>query len=147
MNRMFRQRKPLLYLFVILTTLTIIGCSEEICNPDITEDQVIGTWVLTKIIASYPIGSKEVNPEEESLSVTIIVSSDRTFRQNQVLKGETTSINGTWSVSGSSLNVVSPSGTFTFPCRIDGNTLQVASTIKDPDSGTPLPVTLKFTKQ
>jgi hypothetical protein len=144
---MILQMKTLLSFFMILTVLTIFGCKEEINAPSISEKDIIGTWVLTKIIASYPSGKKEMTPQEANLTMTIILNSDKTFQQNQNSKGQVTNNSGTWSVENAVLTIISASGTFNLLCRIKGNILQVASTILDPDSGNVLPITLELTKQ
>ena len=144
---MFHQKKSLLSFFIILTALTIAGCKEDINAPNISENDIIGTWVLTKIIASYPSGKEELTPQEANLTMTIILNSDKTFQQNQNLKGQITNKSGTWSIANGVLTVISTSGTFTLLCRLYGNILQVASTIIDPDSGNILPLTLELTKQ
>ena len=144
---MFHQKKSLLSFFIILTALTIAGCKEDINAPNISEKDIIGTWVLTKIIALYPSGKKELTPQEENLTMTIILNIDKTFQQNQNSKGQITNNSGTWSIANGVLTVISTSGTFTLLCRLYGNILQVASTIIDRDSGNILPITLEFTKQ
>ena len=144
---MFHQNKSLLSFFIILTALTIADCKGDVNAPNISENDLIGTWVLTKIIASYPSGKKELTPQEANLTMTIILNSDKTFQQNQNLKGQITNKSGTWSIANGVLTVISTSGTFTLLCRLYGNILQVASTIIDPDSGNILPLTLELTKQ
>jgi len=144
---MFRQKKFLLSFFIILTALTIFGCREDINAPNISENDIIGTWVLTKVIASYPSGKKEMTPQEANLTMTIILNSNKTFQQNQNSKGQVTNNSGTWSIANAVLTILSTSGTFTLLCRLYGNILQVASTILDPDSGNVLPITLELTKQ
>jgi hypothetical protein len=124
-----------------------VGCKEDINLPNISENDIIGTWILTKIIASYPSGKKELTPQEANLTMTIILNSDKTFLQNQNSKGQITNNSGTWSIANGVLTVISTSGTFTLLCRLYGNILQVASTIIDPDSGNILPLTLELTKQ
>ena len=147
MVEIFRQKKSPLSFFIILTALTIVGCKEDINLPNISENDIIGTWILTKIIASYPSGKKELTPQEANLTMTIILNSDKTFQQNQNSKGQITNNSGTWSIANGVLTVISTSGTFTLLCRLYGNILQVASTIIDPDSGNILPLTLELTKQ
>ena len=144
---MFHQKKSLLSVFIILTALTIVGCKEDNNAPNISENDIIGTWILTKIIASYPSGKKELTPQEANLTMTIILNSDKTFQQNQNSKGQITNNSGTWSIANGVLTVISTSGTFTLLCRLYGNILQVASTKIDPDSGNILPLTLELTKQ
>jgi hypothetical protein len=144
---MFCQKKFLLSFFILLTALTIVGCKEDINSSNISEKDVIGTWVLTKIIASYPSGQKELTPQEENLSMTIILNSDKTFQQNQNSKGQVTNNSGTWSLANGEITVISTSGTYTLLCRLYGNILQIASTLLDPASGNMLPITLEFTKQ
>jgi hypothetical protein len=143
----FHQRKSVLSLFIILTTLIVLGCNKNINNPDVSEDEVVGKWVLTKIIASYPFGTKELTPQEENSAAIIILNSDKTYQRNQNIQGQVTNDSGTWSVANGALTVTSASGTFTFPCHVNGKILQIATTKLDPDSGNTLPITLEFTKQ
>lgn len=144
---MFHHKKSLLSFFIILTTFTLVGCNEDITNSIVSEDEIIGTWVLTKIIASYPSGKKEITPQEENLAITISLDSDKTYQKNQNAQGQITNDSGTWSIANGVLTVISDSETFIFPCRVNGNILQLATTTKDPDSGIMLPITLEFTKQ
>lgn len=144
---MFHHKKTLLSFFIILTTLTLVGCNEDITNSIVSEDEIIGTWVLTKIIASYPSGKKEITPQEEDLAITIIIDIDKTYQRYQNAQGQITNDSGTWSIANGVLTVISDSETFIFPCRVNGNILQLATTTKDPDSGIMLPITLEFTKQ
>lgn len=144
---MFHHKKLLFSFFIILTSLTLIGCNDGITNYIISEDELIGTWDLTKIIASYPTGKKETTPQEENLAITITIDINKTYQKYQNAQGQITNDSGTWSIENGVLIVISASETFIFPCRINGNILQLATTIKDPDSGIMLPITLEFTKQ
>lgn len=144
---MYNPQKSLISVLIFLSSLTIVGCKENINAPNISEKDIIGTWVLTKIIASYPSGNKDLAPQEENLAMTIIINSDKTFQQTQNSKGQITNKSGTWSLSKGVLTVITTSETFTLVCRLYGNILQVASTIIDPDSGSILPITLELTKQ
>ena len=144
---MFHHKKSLLSFFIILATLILVGCNSDITNSEVSEDEIIGTWVLTKIIASYPSGTQELTPQEENLAITIIIDIDKTYQRYQNAQGQITNDSGTWSIANGVLTVVSDTETFNFPCRVNGNILQLASTTKDPDSGIMLPITLEFTEQ
>ena len=143
---MFRQRKLLLSFLIILTIVITNGCDDEIINPDISEDEIIGTWVLTKIIVSYPIGQKEQSPTEENLALTITLKNDKSYLRSQNNKGQITKDAGTWSITHGLLSLTSDSKTFTFPCRLNENILQVAATVVDPNSGFMIPIRLEFSK-
>ncbi len=147
MAGIFYQRKSLFSLFIILIVLTVIGCDENISNPVVSENEVIGEWVLTKIIASSPLGTQEFTPQEQNSDVTIILNSDKTYQRNQNIQGQVTNDSGNWSVANGAITMVSDSAAYTFPCHINGNKLQITTTITDPDSGTILPITLEFTKR
>jgi hypothetical protein len=142
----FYRRKFLFSLFIILTVMTAVGCDEEINNPDVSESEVVGSWVLTKIISS-PLGALELTPQEENSAVTIILNGDKTYQRNQNIQGQVTDDSGTWSVANGAIIMVSDSVAYTFPCHFNGNKLQIATTRTDPESGTILPITLEFTKQ
>lgn len=144
---MFRQRKSLLYFLVIFTIVITSGCDDEIINPDIPEDEIIGSWVLIKIIVSYPIGQKEQSPTEKNLALIITLKKDKTYLRSQNNKGQITNDTGTWSISHGLLSLTSDSKTFNFPCRLNGNILQVATTVVDPNSGFMIPIRLEFSKQ
>jgi len=143
---MFLQRKFLLSFLIIFTVLMTYGCDDEIINPDISEAEIIGTWILTKIIVSYPIGQKEQSPTEENLALTIILKNDKTYLRSQNNKGQITNDTGTWSIERAVLSLTSDSKTFNFPCRLDGNILLAATTVIDPDSGFMVPLKLEFSK-
>ena len=144
---MFHHKKLLFSFIIILNTLIFIGCDDGITNYIISEDELIGTWDLTKIIAYYPSGKKETTSQEENLVITIIIDSNKTFQRYQNAQGQITNDSGTWSVENGKLTIISNSETYIFPCRINGNILQLATNVKDPDSGIMLPITLEFKKQ
>lgn len=144
---MFHHKNLLLSFFIFLTTLILISCDDGITNYTISEDELIGTWDLIKIIAYYPSGKKETTAQEENLSATIIIDSNKTFQRYQNAQGQITNDSGTWSIANGVLTVKTASETFNFPCRINGNLLQLGTKVKDPDSGIMLPITLEFKKQ
>lgn len=144
---MYRQEKSLLFFIAMLVVFTFGGCSEYLLNPDIQENELVGTWNLTAILASYPSGKKTLSPGEENLMMVITLNKDRTYSRTQNNRGEITSDAGKWSVESAILTLASGEGTYAFPCRIEGNTLQTSTTIINPDTGNILPVTLEFTKE
>ncbi|MGA7836573.1 MAG: DUF5004 domain-containing protein [Ignavibacteriaceae bacterium] len=144
---MIRFRTYLLLFIIIFAAQSFMGCEEYILNPDIPEEELVGTWNLTKIIASYPSSKKELSPEEENLTMKIRLNSDKTYNRNQNNRGDIINDSGNWSITNSVLTLVSSEGIFKFPCRLNENILQTTATIIDPDSGNMLPVTLEFTKE
>ena len=144
---MFRSKKSLLFLIITIVSILASGCESGTDTPDLKEDQLIGSWILTRIIASYPDGKKDFTPEQKSIAMTISVNSDKTFRRVQTLNGTLTDDSGTWTISGNVLMVSLTSGSFNFPCQIDGNKLQASTTMNDPDTGAMVPVIFEFTKQ
>lgn len=143
---MLLQGKFLLSFIIFLSALLFAGCGEYILNPDIPEEELIGTWRLTKILASYPAGKKELSPGAENLTMVIALNGDGTYNSNQNNRGEITDENGTWTIEHAVLTLHSSGEIYSFPCRINENVLQTSTMIIDPDSGTMLPVTLEFTK-
>ena len=123
------------------------GCDDELVNPDIPESEIIGSWVLTKIIVSYPIGQKEQSPSEENLALIIILKNDGTYLRSQNNKGQITEDSGSWRITHGLLSLTSDSKIYTFPCRLNENILQVATTVVDPNSGFMIPIRLEFSKQ
>ena len=145
---MFLQRVSFLFLIALLIFLLFPGCKENINAPDISEEEIIGTWVLTKIIASYPTGGKqESTPEAENFEITITLNNDRTFQRNQNINGEITNDSGNWSIDHAKLSLVTSTDIFSFACRLNENILQASTTVIDPDSGGIIPITLEFTRQ
>ncbi len=147
MAEIFHQRKSLFSLFIMSAVLIVAGCDEDDNTPNIMENDVIGTWVLTKIIVTYPLGAIEIYPQEENSTAIIILNSDKTYQRDQNIQGQVANDSGSWSVANGTLIIVSDSVTYNFPCHINGNKLQIATTRTDPDSGTILPITLEFTRQ
>jgi hypothetical protein len=143
---LFYQRKSLPALFIILITFTIISCKGDINGPFVSEDEIIGSWQLTKIIASYSSGTKELTPEEENIEFTITLDSSRTYQRYQNYNGDIINDNGTWNLENGRLTLISDSGSITFLIKLNGDKLQVAATLTDPDSGILVPVTLEFSK-
>jgi len=144
---LFHRIKSLPAFFIILLTLTNISCKEDVTGPFVSEDEVIGTWKLTKIFASYSTGVQELTPEEENIAFTITLNSDKTYQRNQDYNGDIVNDSGTWSLSNGILRLTAESGSITFPIKVNGGKLQVATNLPDPDSGLLVPVTLEFTQQ
>ena len=116
-------------------------------KPFVPEDEIIGTWQLTKIYASYTTGQQELTPEQENISFKITLNGDKTYQRNQDYNGDVINDNGTWSLSNSNLTLSSASGSITFLIKVNGGKLQVSTNLPDPNSGLLVPVTLEFTRQ
>ena len=143
---MFYQRKSLPAFLIVIIIFSVFSCKENINGPFISEDEIIGSWQLTKIIASYSSGTKELTPEEENIEFTITLDSSGTYQRYQDYNGDIINDIGTWNLENGRLTLSSNSGSITFPIKLNGDKLQVATTLPDPDSGILVPVTLEFTK-
>lgn len=139
------------FLVILIVSIIILlnGCKKDDSNPTASGDELVGTWVLTKIIVTAPQGKINMTPQEAGLTMTVSLKSDRTYQQTQTTTQEgQTFENGTWSVSNGTLTAKATSGnTQSFPYRIIGNTLQLDTATTDPSTGALLPMTLEFTKQ
>jgi hypothetical protein len=144
---MFLFKKIFFTIIFITAIIIFFSCEEEIVNPDIPESEIIGTWVLTKIIVSYPIGEREITPQSRNLALTIELKSNNTFMRHQNNQGEITNDQGTWSIEMGVLALVTSSNTYTFPCRLNNNILLAATSVIDPDTKFLIPLKLELTKQ
>lgn len=134
----------LLMIAVILMT----GCAKDDNPTSSAGDELVGTWVMTKIILTT-LGNTELTPSAVGYSATIIMKSDRTFTANYADPDGATTDAGTWSVANGKLSLKSSTGeTEETPYTLNGNKLTIETTLDVPlISPLPVPVKLEFTKQ
>lgn len=135
-------------IFTIILTTTFIflmSCSKD-DNPVSSEDQIVGTWVLTKLILPN-YGNMELTPEQAGISLTFKMKSDKTFEVIIVESGTTTNDSGTWNAANGKLTMKSKSGEEeTFDYTIQGNKLRVTTQMDIENLGN-MTVIMEFTKQ
>ncbi len=139
--------KPSKILSLLLIALMILtGCSKD-DNPTSSDgDNLVGTWVLTKIILTS-LGNTELSPSQAGFSATIIMRSDRTFTATYSDSDGPSTDSGTWSVADGKLTMKSSTGeTQVWPFGLSGNKLTVETNLEVPNLGN-IPVRLEFTKQ
>jgi len=143
---MLMKSKSILFILIIFVTTLLSSCEEEILYSDIPEEDIIGKWELTKIIVSYPIGTKKLNPNEENSSLVMVLNKDKSYQRMQNNRGEITNDSGKWEIELGILSLISDSKTSTFPCILERNTLRTITTVVDPESKFLVPVKMEFQK-
>jgi len=143
------RRMKLFYplLIVFLSSIAFNSCKKD-DNPLASGDELIGTWVLTKLTTTTPQGKVERTPQEAQFEMTIVIRSDRTYTSTTVDHSVIDTDNGTWSVSGDKITVKHEDQTTeVMTYRISGNKLYIDRTVTDSSSGEEMPLTLEYTKQ
>ena len=144
---MRRLKISLPLLIVFLSSITFNGCKKD-DNPLAPGDELIGTWVLTKLTMTTPQGKVDMTPQEAQFEMTVVIRSDRTYTSTTVDQSVTETDNGTWSVSGDKITVKHQNQTTeVMTYRISGNKLYFDQTTTDSTSGEEMLITLEFTKQ
>jgi len=115
------------FFFLIILTAAIISCSDDDDSSTAPEgnaeidNALVGTWVLTKILA--PIAT---TPEAAGISLTALFNEDGTLELTTV-DSEGTSINtGTWSTSSGTITITiegEEPGSSAY--TVDGNTATI----------------------
>lgn len=139
--------KRLLLLLTLLSLLFFtLGCEKE-DNPVSPEEQVIGTWVLAKIIYTTPDGTIEFTPDAANISITLVINSDHTFSANVTQEDSTETIVGTWTVVNGKVTIESTADEEpqVMDYTIDNNVLRMTINYTD-ETGTQT-VTLVFNKK
>jgi len=145
---MSNLRRSFLFILAAIVLIIAYGCKKDDSNPTASGDDLVGTWVLTKVIVITPQGKVNYTPQQAGITMTVTLRSDKTYQQTQTTNGQTTNESGTWSVSNGSIIANATTGTtMTLPYRVNGNILQLDSTTTDPSTGAVLPMTLEYTKQ
>lgn len=131
---------------IMIAVILITGCSKDDNPASSAGDELVGTWVMTKIILTS-LGNTELTPSAVGYSATIIMKSDRTFTANYADSDGATTDAGTWSVANGKLSLKSSTGeTQETPYTLNGNKLTIETTLDVPTFGQ-IPVKLEFTKQ
>lgn len=139
------KRNKFLIVLLVLATL-LASCSKDDNPTSSSGDELVGTWVLTKIIL-ISLGNTELNPAQVGFSGTIIMKSDRTFSATFTDADGPSTDSGTWSAANGKLTLKSSSGdTQVWPYGLSGNKLTIETNLEIPNLGN-IPVRLEFTKQ
>lgn len=139
-----KRNKFLSVLFIALILFS--GCSKDDEPTSSSGDELVGTWILTKIILTS-LGNTELNPAQVGFSGTIIMKSDRTFTATFTDSDGPSTDSGTWSAANGKLTMKSSSGeTQVWPYGLTGNKLTIETNLDIPNLGN-IPVRLEFTKQ
>ncbi|MEJ5351161.1 MAG: lipocalin family protein [Melioribacteraceae bacterium] len=143
------MREKLFTLFLITLLIFTASCNKE-DNPVSPENDIVGTWVLTKLILP-DYGNMEINPQQAGISVTFKMKSDHTFEATFTDSEGSETDTGTWSVSNGKITMKSNSGeTQTFDYEISGNKLRITLQMDLSEFGMPgvnTRVIMEFTKQ
>ncbi len=143
-------RKKILVSFIITLIIFATACNKD-DNPVSPENDMVGTWVLTKIILP-DYGNMEITPEQAGVSVTLKIKSDHTFEITFIDSEGTNTETGTWSVSNGKITIKSSSGeTQTLDYEFSGNKLRITSQMDLSGLGIAgmgnMRVIMEFTKQ
>lgn len=131
---------------LLFVSLFFAGCDKDDDPASSSGDELVGTWVLTKITL-ISLGNTELTPQQVGYSATIIMKSDKTFSATYTDSDGTTTDSGTWSVANGKLTLKSSVGeTQELPYGMTGNKLTVETVLEVPTFGE-IPVRLEFTKQ
>jgi len=125
---------------LIITVIFFAGCGDDNGNGP-TQNELIGTWEMTKITAEISGVSMTGTPEEADLHITLIINSDNTVESTKIQGGVTETGTGTWDTSEKKLILQGDDGATITDYTITGNILIISYW----DEGTFY--TLEFTKQ
>jgi hypothetical protein len=122
-------------------------------NPVITNNGLIGTWLLTNISGSTPQGSITVTPGLVGISMTLVFKSDNTATLLMVQSGKTTNQSYKWITLNGTIVLTSTTGgiPIIIPYTQTGNKINVNSSSILPSINyngvTITSLSLEFTKQ
>ena len=108
---------------LIVISIFILACSE---STDPEDEELIGTWELTKIKVVYADDYDELDPEDQDLSMTLTIKGDHTYTLVRIEEGETSTVNGTWSKSGNKLRMKEGGYTEEHEYSLDGDKLAIS---------------------
>ena len=151
MNK-FTYKIGLLFLLILILSLTQISCGDDSSTGPkeegnlVIDQELVGTWVLTKIIAKFGTTPLELTPEQAGISNTVTFEEDLSFESTST-EGDTTTVDlGTWGTNNGILTItINGEEPETSPYSIVGNVATIQSTI--PYQGLEVNANLEFTKQ
>lgn len=144
--------KKILFLMMLLFILTSCNNNNS-SNPVITNNGLIGTWLLTNISGSTPQGSITVTPGLVGISMTLVFKSDNTATLLMVQSGKTTNQSYKWITLNGTIVLTSTTGgiPIIIPYTQTGNKINVNSSSILPSINyngvTITSLSLEFTKQ
>jgi len=125
-----KNKRPYLFLIVIITTVSFLSSCKKDDNPVASNgDELVGTWVLTKIIVpSY--NNAELTPDDVGIHATFVLNKDRTFKVTMVDSSGTSVETGTWSTANGKVTLKGDTETIEMPYTLsdNGNKLTVETT-------------------
>lgn len=139
------KKYNLLYLLLI-GLLIVSACSKDDNPTESNGDNLVGTWVLTKITIVSG-GNLEIAPATIGTSATIIIRSDRTFTATTTDTEGTSTETGTWSVANGKITMKTSDGSSEeIPYTVNGNKLTIETMMEIAAFGE-VQAKLEFTKQ
>ncbi|MCX7798557.1 MAG: lipocalin family protein [Melioribacter sp.] len=143
------KKKIILTSFILLLVFT--SCDKKDDNPVSPDEDIFGTWILTKVILP-DYGNMELDPRAMGLSATFKMKSDHTFEMTFVDSDGTSTDTGTWSISDGKITMKSSSGDeVVFNYELSGNKMRITMQMNVSEFGLPgsgeMRVIMEFTKQ
>lgn len=139
-------KKIFLLLVISICILVVNSCKED--NPVSPEDQLVGTWVLTKLTMTSQGQTIVQTPAEAGVQVTLIIRSNKTYQMTQTDQSGTVTETGTWSATDKEISAKSSDGKIeVIPYILAGNKLSLTVQIAIETGGNKFPVIMEFTKQ
>lgn len=140
---MFKLKSNLLiFTIVFLVGVFFTNCSDSTSNDD---DDIAGTWLLTKVTFDLPVGSYVEYPEEEGYSLKLTIRSDNTYTAVQTEGDYADTTSGTWSTSGNNLTIMEEGEEINAEYNLDGDKLEI--TLEQEIQEIMVPVIQEFTRQ
>jgi len=145
------MKRTKLFTLLLITLIVFASACNKDDNPVSPENDIVGTWVLTKLILP-DYGNMEITPQQVGISATFKMKSDHTFEVTFTDADGSDTDTGTWSVSNGKITMKSSSGeTQTFDYEISGNKLRITLQMDLSELGIAgmgnMRVIMEFTKQ
>ena len=132
--------------FLLILLIIITSCKKDDSPTSSSGGDIIGTWVLTKIIVpSY--NNAELSPQDIGTAATFVIRNDGTFTATVVDSSGTEITTGNWTNQNGVITMNGSDGsTVVLPYTLSGNTLTVETNITIETLGDVI-VKMIFTKQ
>ncbi len=108
-----------LLLLIVISVGLVSSCKDD--DPVSSSDNLVGVWVLTKVIVT-PL---EFSPESLGMQATFDLRSDDTFTVTMTDSSGTSTQTGTWSATDSKVVLTSEGEAAEMPYTLSGNKLTV----------------------